>query len=192
MTRGLTPAALAAVTGEVVSRTLAVELDFPSGFVRACGAHADLTIDGQVYLGVGLLGSVSAVEEAAELRSYGLVVQLSGIPRTLVAASLTEAYQGRRATVWEVPLGSDGLPVASPILIFRGRMDVMEVSLGAEGVVRVKLENRLADWERPRISRYTPEEQQRLFPGDRGLDFVPKTTEKEILWPAGTFFRERG
>jgi hypothetical protein len=192
MSRGLTSAALTAVNGEVVSRTNAVELDFPDGMVRYCGAHADLTIDGDLYYGVGLLGGVSAVEESAELRSYGITVSLSGIPRDVVSIALTQSYQGRRATVWEVFLGSDGLPVADPTLIFRGRMDQMEISLGEEGVVRVRLENRLADWERPRVRRYTAEDQEREYPGDLAFRFLPATTEKELVWPNRTFFERQG
>lgn len=189
MSRNLTAATLSAVTAEVVSRTLAVELSFTSGFVRFCGAPWDLTIGGQTFLGVGQLGSISVAEESAELRAYGLNVTLSGIPRDNIAIALTEAYQGRPATVWEVPLSSDGTPVADPIVMFRGRMDTMDVQLGDMATVRVALENRLADWERPRVRRYTNEDQQSVFPGDRGFEFVSATTEKELIWPARSFFR---
>jgi hypothetical protein len=189
MTRGLTPAALAAVTAEVVTRTLAVELDFPAGVVRYAGCPQDLTIAGQTFLGVGALGSVSAAEESGELRAYGLTVALTGIPRDLVAVALQQAYQGRRATVWEVPLAPTGLPVADPIVIFRGRMDTMEVALGDTATVRVRLENRLTDWDRPRVRRYTDEDQRAQHPDDRGLEFVSSTSEKELIWPARTFFQ---
>lgn len=188
MSRQLTTAALAAVQGEVVERTIAVELLFSSGAVRYSGAPFDMTIDGNLFLGVGMLGRVAAVEESAELQSYGLTVGLSGIPRDVVAIALTEKYQGRRATVWEVPL-SGGAVIASPIVIFRGRMDQMDIALGEVGEVTVRLENRLADWSRPRAARYTHEDQIARHPGDMGLNFVSATTEKELIWPARTFFR---
>ena len=189
MSRNLTPATLSAVTAEVVSRTLAVELSFPSGFVRFCGAPWDMTIAGNTFLGVGQLGSVSAAEESAELRAYGLNVTLSGIPRDSIAIALSQAYQGRPAAVWEVPLDANGQPVADPIVIFRGRMDTMDIQLGEMATVRVSLENRLADWERPRVRRYTNEDQQAAFAGDKGFEYVSATTEKELIWPARSFFR---
>jgi hypothetical protein len=187
MSRGLTAAALTAVSGETVSRTLAVELSFPSGFARFCGAPFDLTIGGATFTGVGQLGNVSAAEESAELRAYGLTVRLSGIPRDNIASALTEAYQGRPATVWEVPLDADWRPVADPVLIFRGRMDQMDIALGDTAAVTVRLENRLADWERARVRRYTDEDQQRRHAGDLFFRFLPATVEKEIIWPARSF-----
>jgi hypothetical protein len=189
MSRGLTPASLSATAAEVVDRTTAVELDFPSGMVRFCGAPYPILIDGQEFLGVGALGSISVAEESAELQSYGMTLTLSGIPRGAVALALTQSYQGRRATVWEVPLDpATGAPVASPVVIFRGRMDQMNVELGAEGKVVLKLENRLADWERAKIRRYTNEDQQRAHPGDKGFQYVSATAEKELVWPTKAAF----
>lgn len=189
MSRGLTTAAANAVASETPLRTVAVELDFPSGFTRANGSPSDLTLFGNTFIGVGGLGAISVVEESAELRAYDLTLQLSGVPRDAVAVSLTEAYQGRRGTVWEVLLDpATYLPIADPITIFRGRMDQMTVSLGDTATVRVTLLNRLADWERPRVSRYTDEDQKRLHPEDDGFKFLPSTTEKQLIWPARSWW----
>lgn len=189
MSRGLTTAAAAAVAAETVPRTVAVELDFAGGFVRINGSPADITIDGHTFVGVGGLGAISTVEESSELRSYDLTVQLSGVPADSVALALTETYQGRAGTVWEVPLDpTTGLPVADPIVIFRGRMDTLDVNLGPSATVSVTLQNRLADWERPNNSRYTDEDQKRLFSFDRGLELVPSTVEKQIVWPSAAWW----
>lgn len=184
MSRGLTAAAIAATSSEVPIRTLAIELDFPSGFVRINGSPADITVAGNLFLGVGGLGAVTVLEESAELRSFDLSVQLSGIPRDSIALALIQAYQGRRGTLWEVPFDpATYLPVADPVIVFRGRMDQMDVRVGDTATVSVKLLNRLADWERPKIRRYTDQDQQRAHPGDKGLRFVAATTEKAIDWP---------
>jgi hypothetical protein len=61
-------------------------------------------------------------------------------------------------------------------------MDTMDLSLGATGKLSVIIQSRLADWERPRLSRYTNEEQQALYSGDKGLEFVPQMVEKTIIW----------
>ena len=190
VSRGLTTAAATAATSEIVARTVAVELDFAGGVVRVNGSVASITIGGNEFLGVGGLGGISAAEESAELQAYGLTVSLSGIPRDAIALALAEAYQGRAATVWEVLLNRDTWqPIADPVVIFRGRMDQMNVSLGQSATVEVRLENRLVDWERPRIRRYTSEDQQVAFPADRGFEFVSDTAEREIVWPAASFFR---
>jgi len=189
MSRGLTTAALNAVQAEVVARTVAVSLDFPSGISRFNGSPADIAIGGETFLGVGGLGGISATSESNELRAYDLTVELSGVPNDSVAVALTEAYQGREGVVWEVLFDrATGAVIADPVVIFRGRMDQMTVQMGQAAKVTVKLINRLADWERPKLSRYTDEEQTRLYAGDDGLKFVAATVEKELVWPAAGFW----
>jgi hypothetical protein len=192
MTRPLSPAVASAVVQEQVARTVAVELDFPSGISRWNASPATITINGNPFLGVGILGGISVTEESAELRAYGLTLTLSGIPRDVISLALLQGYQNRRGTVWEVLLDPDThVPLASPVVIFRGRMDTLDVQLGDTASIQVTLENRLADWERPRIRRYTDEDQQQAQPGDTGFRFVPASAEKEIIWPSGEYFSSR-
>lgn len=188
MARGITTAALLALQGEVVTRTVAAFLDFPSGPVRVNGSASSIVIGGNEFLGVGALGTISVAEEGVELQAYGMTLQLSPVPSDAVIASMTESYQGRPATVWEVLLDPvTSQVVADPLVIFRGRMDQMNIRLGASGAVEVKAQNRLRDWERARLSRYTSEDQRRAHPTDLGFEFVSSTTEKEIVWPAKSF-----
>lgn len=188
MTRGLSPIQQAAAADEQVARTVAVEMDFPDGFARFHGGHESIEIDGNTFLGVGQLGSISVAEESAELRSYGMVIKLSGVPRDSIAYALGQAYQGRRGTVWEVQLDPVTFTVIGPpLVVFRGRMDQMDIIMGQQAAVTVRLENRLADWDRPRIRRFTDDEQRRRDPNDGSFRFLPATTEKEIIWPARSF-----
>lgn len=190
MSRGLTVAAQAAVSAETAVRSIAVALDFPSGVARWNSSPMDITIGGETFFGVGALGTISAAEEGIELRSYGMSVGITGIPRDAVALALGQAYQGRAGTVWEVILDRDTWrPVADPIVIFRGRMDQMDITLGKMAEVSVKLENRLTDWERPKIVRYTDADQRKRDPNDGSFRFLPATTEKEIIWPARSFWK---
>ena len=189
MTRGLTTAAEAAVQQEVVLRTVAVQLDFSSASVRVNASPADISIGGDVFLGLGGFGAISAMAENAEIKSRGISLTLSGVPRDLVAVALGEPYQGRAATVWEVVLDRETwLPVADPFVVFRGRMDTMDVAMGQSCTITLGVEDRLVDLERPRIRRYTDEDQQARYPGDAFFSFVPATTEKELVWPAASFF----
>lgn len=74
------------------------------------------------------------------------------------------------------------------MIIFRGRMDQMDVRVGDTATVTVKLLNRMADWERPKVRRYTDQEQQRQYPGDNGMRFVASTVDKTLLWPARSWW----
>lgn len=187
MSRGLGSAGLAAVQAEVVTCTRAVELLFASGAVRANGATVPLVINGNTYAGLGLLGGISQIEEVADLQSAGLRLTLAGIPRDVVALALAEPYQGRPATVWEVFLDGATGQVVDAVIVFRGRMDQMNVRLGEAATIEVTLEDRLTDMDRPNLRRFTDEDQQRTYPGDRGFEFVPATVEREIIWPARSF-----
>jgi hypothetical protein len=80
--------------------------------------------------------------------------------------------------------------IASPITIFAGRMDVMQISDdGQTSLITMSAENKLIDFKRTREQRYTDEDQQTLFPTyaaitlpDLGLEFVNAIQEKTIYW----------
>lgn len=183
-TRGLSAQTQTAIAAERVVATTAVALDFPAGIVRWNASPADIIIDGDAFYGLGMLGSITSPEEGIELRSYGLTVGLSGIPRDAIALALGQAYQNRPATVWRVHLDSTTWAVVdSPVVIFRGRMDQLDISVGETADVRVKLENRLTDWSRAKIRRYTDQEQRQRNSSDGSFRFLSATTEKELLWP---------
>lgn len=192
MPRNLTIAAAAAVTGEQVARAMAVKLDFASGVVLLATTTWDLEIDGDTFVGVGVLGSIAAVEETADLASTQLVLGLSGIPADTIAIALGEAYQNRPATVWDVPLDLTTMqPVADPIILFRGRMDVMTVKRDAGGAsVELRLTNRLVDWERPRRILFSDEEQQRSYPGDLSFRYAASLAERNVIWPSAEAFKK--
>ena len=62
-------------------------------------------------------------------------------------------------------------------------MDTMVIADEAETAsLSITLENRLVDFERARVRRYTSEDQKIDFPNDKGLEFVADLQEKEILW----------
>ena len=188
MTRALTTAAANAAQGEVVMCVRAVDLDFASGHVRVNGSPVSIWIDGAEFLGVGALGAISTIEETADLQSSGISLQLAGIPRDAVSLAVTEDYQGRAATVWEVLLDRDTQAViADPVVVFKGRMDQLTVELGSTATVEVTVEDRATDMDRANLARYTDEDQQRAYSGDRGFEFVAETVEKEIVWPARSF-----
>lgn len=191
MTRALTTEVRTAVTGEVVFRAVAVALDFPSGMLRLNTLPDDIDIGGETFVGAGMLGTIGAVEETAELASTTLSMSLSGIPRDLIGTALAEAYQNRAATVWEVPLDPQTYqPIPDPVVTFRGRMDVMTVRYAGESCdIELTVTNRLVDWERPRRILFSDEEQRRRT-GDADLSFryAAAMAEREVAWPAGAYF----
>jgi hypothetical protein len=182
MTRTVVPLAAEAGKAAVVRPVLLARLDFASGIVRAASAPFDIMAEGEVYAGLGHLGTISAVPESAELQASPVQLTLSGIPPELVSLALLDDYQGRDVRIFLVLLDEGHVLVGTPVLVFRGRMDTMDIELGETATITLTAESRLADWERPRIRRYTDEDQKTVFPDDRGFEFVAQMAEKTIYW----------
>lgn len=183
MSRTITSAVVAeSAKAQGAKPILLARLAFDSSVETLWSGRGNLTWNGEVYRGVGDLGAVSGVEEGVEQRAFGVRMTLSGVPLNLLSLSLNEDVQGRRAEIWLGFLDANYALVADPVLVFRGRMDAMDASLGETATISLTAENRLADWNRPRVRRYTDAELQARFPGDKGLEFVNPTTEKEIVW----------
>lgn len=177
---------LAAETGKTVARPiLLAEFDFAAAASRAWSGIGTLTWNGLDWIGLGDFGEVSAIEETMELRATGAAFRLSGVPSNLIADAMGEPIQGRSARLWLGFLDEALVLVEDPILLFDGRMDTIEITDGGEAaVITLNAENRLRDLERPRTRRYTDQDQQAEFPGDRGFEFVPVLQQVTINWGA--------
>lgn len=184
MTRSLDPALETAAQEPVYRDFFAVELMFDSGASRANSTPTDITIDGDLYRGVGELGRIGPARESTEVQADKITVGLTGVDPALISIALADHYQGRRGTIYHGLLDEDHQAIA-PYVVFRGRMDTMPIELGKTATIEVQITSRLADWSRPRGSRLTDEEQQRRWPGDLGLQFVSQTVEKELNWGSG-------
>lgn len=184
MSRTLTAAVLAEIGQKTIWPVLIADLETSGGNVRAWSGIGNLVFGGNTYLGTGNLGTIGPVKESGdEIRANAITFQLSGIPSSLLSTALGTQYQGRPAKLWLGFLDSAGALIADPVLIFDGRMDVMDIDEGPDiSTIIVTAESRLADLNRPRIRRYTNEDQEQLFSGDKGLEFVPALQNKEIIW----------
>lgn len=183
MSRGATTAFKTAAAAGKVSPALIAALDFSSGFVRVWSGIGNLSWGGNTYTGIGDLGGVSPVQESAEVRSSGLEFTLNGIPSSMVTKILADGYRGRPAKLWLGLFDSSSALIADPLLLFSGRMDQCSLEdSGETASIKIAVESRLVDLQRPRERRYTDEDQQSLFAGDLGLEFVAGMQDKEILW----------
>lgn len=184
--RDIETAVASAAAARVVRPVFLASLDFQSDPLYAASTPFNIEWNGEEWLGLGTLGGIGAVEESVETKATQLGFSLSGVPTRLLAKAVSDSYQGRDARLYTVPLDAAYAMAGTPVLLFRGRMDTMRVRY-ADGVaaILVTVANRLADWERPRIRRYTNEDQQAYFAGDKGCEFVPAMADKNIVWGRG-------
>ena len=182
MSRGLSPEQQAASTASVVRPIILVRLDFATQPVLCHTSIGDLLAMGECYKGVGNLGGIGALKEGTQARSYGAELTLSGFDPALVATVQVEHYRGRDARIFIGLLDENHRLIGTPSQEWRGRMDYVDVSMGETASITMHAESRLADCDRPRVRRYTHEDQQDLYPGDLGFEFVAAMVNKDIVW----------
>lgn len=188
MARGLPASVAAAITQGVVKVAFFAEFQFASGTVRMWTGFGDKNWNAQVWTGAGDFGGISPVDETTEFGASGLTFTLSGVPSTAVALALADNYRGRPCKLWLAIL-DEADAVVDAYQIFAGRMDVMTIDdSGDVSRISIQVESRLIDLGRARTRRYTDAEQQLLYPGDRGCEYVAKLAEKPLNWgvPAPT------
>jgi hypothetical protein len=155
----------------------------PTSYLYLWNGIGSLSYDSKTYVGAGNLLSISGVSENVELRASGITVQLSGISDPLLAKAKTEDYQGRELLVKLGGFDSNDNVISSPTVIFSGFMDTMTITEGGEtGTIAVTVENRLIEFEKTRVRRYTDNDQRIEYPADDGLEYVSQIQEKAIVW----------
>lgn len=186
MSRALTAPMLAAITASVVRPCLLAKITTVSGDLKLWNGRGDLVWGADTFAGVGHLGAVSAVNETQELRADKLSFTLSGIPQALIATALADMQWGKPAVLWLGCLDENGALIADPYQVFAGLTDVPVLDEGADtATLSIVAENRLADLERPRVRRFTHEDQQLRDPTDLGFEYVASLQDAQIQWGQG-------
>lgn len=185
MSRNLTSAVQTQLAASELEPFFAIKLNFDSGALRLWTGYGEITVASETYTGGGQFLGISPVEETVEVAARGVTMSLNGIDASLISYALTENYQTRSAKVY-LGVISSGAVVADPYLIFDGRMDVMTIDDNGETAnIAMTAESRLIDLERPKLRRYTSDDQKLQHPNDTGFDFVASLQEKEIAWGSG-------
>ena len=140
-------------------------------------------MDSVDYVGAGTLLSIGAVKESLDLAANGMTVNLSGVTDPLITKARDEEYQGRELKILLGAMDASNSVIADPVIIFSGFMDTMTITdSGDTATINVSVENRLIEFQRNRVRRYTAEDQKIDYPTDKGLEFVAEIAEKEIVW----------
>lgn len=167
----------------------AVKMNFTSGALLLATTYSDLVIGGNTYLGTGNILNISPITETSDTRATGVEVVLSGLDTSILSAGLTEDTQGMVVEIYfgvmTTTSNADAI-VDTPYQIFSGFIDsmVLEES-GDSSTLTFTVENKLVTLERPIDRRYTEQDQQNLFAGDKGCEFVTSLQDKSVAWGAG-------
>jgi hypothetical protein len=192
MPRNLSGPMMDAVNAPVVYPALFFKGNFATGPVNlwtGYGTFTDTGGDGTVYTGVGYLAGLTAIEEGSTVGARGITVSLSGIdPQIdgLLQGILSEFVLGAPVAVYLGLFDGNGNLVSSPLYpCFVGCMDQPMVDVAATtAIISIACESKLMTLNVVANRRYTNDDQQLDFPGDRGLEFVNGLVETTIYWGA--------
>lgn len=164
-----------------------LQLEFDSGTIRMWSGIGDLTYDSNIFYGVGNLLAIESAEETNELKATSGRFRLSGVDSSMLSLSLLENYQGRPASYWFGVLDTvTRALIPDPYLVFKGKMDILEISDNGEtSEVTLSAESDLIDLRVVRERKYTNEDQKSMFPTDEGLSFVANIQDISINWGVG-------
>jgi hypothetical protein len=186
--RTIPAAILSGLSAETVRIIYLVRLVFDGGTIGWNTGFRDISFDAVNYLGLGDLTSMSAAKEEAGVKASGFTVGISGIKSSIVSLLLSEPYLNRPAYVHYTLLDADDkIITGNPVLLFRGKMNNVSGDQGAKASFSVELKSRFADWERPRKIRYTDAEQQKIHPGDKGMEFIAQLSQAKLIWPRAAY-----
>jgi hypothetical protein len=184
-----TDAATVLNAGGTLPLALLVDMPDLSTPLRLCTGRWALTWSSVTYTAVGRLGTVEAAQESAA-GPKPLSLRLSGVPASMRSVALQENVQGKAVTVSLAIFDPETYQIADACLEWAGTLDVMDwADDGTTGVITVSAESAGVDLLRGVPVRYTHQDQQRLFSGDLGFQYVIDQGEKTITWPAASFFR---
>lgn len=148
----------------------------------------DLTFNSKTYTGLGDLISLSPITETSDVSAEGLSITLTGVKPSLVTIAKSHEYQGRTIECYLGAFDDNASLIADPVLIFSGFMDVMTINESGEtSTINIAAENKLIQFEKTKVRRYTAEDQKIDHPTDKGFEFVTAIVQKEIIWGRPTF-----
>jgi hypothetical protein len=169
---------LTALSKKEIQPYYAVEIKLDSGDVRLWTGLGEKTIEGETYFGAGNLLNIDGLEEASDLGAKNAELTLSGIPPELISLALQEPYQRRRV---KIMFGEQSVP--DVVTVFSGFANTLDIIDEADSsAIKMTVESRLVELERPRIRRYTQSDHTSRHPTDTFFSFVADLQDREIVW----------
>ena len=178
---------LAAIQSQNIRPALFVAMQFASGWAYMWSGVGSVVWNGHTWLGVGTLGTVSVIEEGANVQARGITLTLGGIDPAMLAEALQETQLGLPVLVYLGLFSASSPPglISDPITSWAGRMDQPTIEVtGQTATISISCENKMLDMNVAVDRRYTQEDQQCDHPGDLGFQFVASIQAQTIYWGA--------
>jgi len=183
MPRDMTLQMIEALEAPVIRPAVIFSLQLSASYLRLWDGYGPLFWGPDRYEGNGWFRSYSAPTESEQITAEGFSVTLTAVPLEVAALLLNQARQGLTGYLWFGALDAAGVLIPDPILLCSGFLDVPEFSQDATtAAVSLTFESDLVKLDTPNETRFTDAEQQRLFPGDLGFQYVAEIPNKRLFW----------
>lgn len=132
------------------------------------------------------------VEQVEDVRGELLSVSLAfpAVDEAQLGLALTSAIEGTAVRIYDALVNPDTGVVADAMLAWAGSLNIPSIEDGQTAVVVLSAEHRGTSALRSKPSRYTDDEQRRLYQGDTSLDVDPATDAAPLVWPAASYFKQ--
>lgn len=155
--------------------------------LRMTTAGGNVTWGGQTWVGNSV--AIEPVEDAVgELP--GVVLRMPAITEDQISLVLTTRVEGLSMTIYDALIEPLTGVVEDAVPAWTGTLNVPTIEDGPTAVISITAEHRGVTALRPKPSRYTDDEQRRLYPGDTSMDVDPATDAAPVAWPNATYFRQ--
>lgn len=181
MSRTLSAGMQSAVAAKEIRPYLLLSMSFDAATEYRTTCYKSIQFGGNTYLPGNTL-SFGAPRESLGLRVPTLNVTLSGVNQANLATALTTGSLDREVRLYRALLDANEALIADPVEIFNGRIDTFSFSEDADTAsLTWSCVSHLADFERVSGRRTNDDEQQFLFPGDKGFEFSA-LVDQDIKW----------
>ena len=175
MDRGASAGYITAISQASNAPCFLFEAYFDAGTDYLTDAPRKISWGGNTYFSTGRVLSFSGLTETADLQIPSVTLNFSSVERSYVAIALTQPFLDRRLVIYKAFMDTVNAVVSSPVLIFDGRMDTMNIvddPQGGTSTVSITATNQWGDFERQPGRHTNSQEQQVFFPGDKFFDYV--------------------
>ena len=159
-----------------------LHLDWPGGASRWWSGVGPFSWDGHTWTGAGELGDFDKIADGLSKADRGVWLTLNYLDDDVRNEVNTNDPVGSEATFYLNLVNPATLAVTEMKALFAGFIDEVDIEdAGSEGAIRVRLASELARMKRSTYYCLSDAHQQRLFPGDRGMEFAPHM-DQPVLW----------
>ena len=183
MARELQSTIQTAVGQEIVETAFLIHLGFDSGTEYLWSGSGDMSWNGHTYVGAGEIGQLSGVTEGEDMKADVMTLTLNHIPTSglgdLMVEITTNDPVGRPWSMHLATMDEGGITASQEIT--SGFMGAVSMRDGAVGGITIELVNEAVLLNHTHIVRMDNDNQQNLYAGDLGCQFVTDLDD-EIMW----------